>query len=590
VSWSLGSIVLLGVALGVGFLWYERSHPPAKVVALVATLAALAAVGRIAFAPVPNVKPTTDVVLIAGYALGGVPGFVVGAVAALASNLFFGQGPWTPWQMTAWGLVGVLGAVLARVSGRDMGRVALALWCGVAGFAFGLVMDLSTWVTFAGDQTLDRFLFITGTSLPWNLAHAIGNVVFFLAFGPVLVRALERFRSRFEVTWRPLPAASGPLAIVALVALAAPGLAPARADAAAGSPSGAAVAYLQGAQNADGGWGPAPRTSSTSMHSAWTVMGLAAAGVAPGAEAGAYVAGPGAATRGTADLERTILAITATGGDAGKLAAELRTRQRGDGSFEGLVNVSAFAVLALRAAGAGPGDDAVRRAAAFVAGEQNADGGFTYARRGAPSGTDDTGAALMALAAAGRGGSPAARRAVDYLHGHRNGDGGWPLATSGPSNSQSTAWAVQALIAAHGGGTAPGLAFLRRMQASDGAIRYSRTSGQTPVWVTAQGLAALAGRPLPVAGVAPAAPAQPPAAPQGAGDGSGRSARGGSGPGAGEDRSPPAGHGGDGPRSRSGRPARLRARATAALTGALAPGARAAGAATAVLFGALGVR
>ena len=66
-----------------------------------ATLAALAALGRVAFAPLPNVKPTTDIVLIAGYALGGAPGFVVGAVAALASNLFFGQGPWTPWQMAA---------------------------------------------------------------------------------------------------------------------------------------------------------------------------------------------------------------------------------------------------------------------------------------------------------------------------------------------------------------------------------------------------------------------------------------------------------------------------------------------------------
>ena len=71
-----------------------------------ATLAALAVLGRIAFAPVPNVKPTTDIVLLSGFVLGGAPGFAVGAVAALASNLFFAQGPWTPWQMAAWGAVG----------------------------------------------------------------------------------------------------------------------------------------------------------------------------------------------------------------------------------------------------------------------------------------------------------------------------------------------------------------------------------------------------------------------------------------------------------------------------------------------------
>ena len=116
-SWVAASFTILAVALAVGFAWYERAHPTARVIALVATLAALAALGRIAFAPLPNVKPTTDIVLISGYVLGGAPGFAVGAVAALASNLFFGQGPWTPWQMAAWGGVGVGGAVLARVAG-----------------------------------------------------------------------------------------------------------------------------------------------------------------------------------------------------------------------------------------------------------------------------------------------------------------------------------------------------------------------------------------------------------------------------------------------------------------------------------------
>ena len=57
----------------------------------------------LAFAPLPNVKPTTDIVLLSGYVLGGAPGFAVGAMAALASNLVFGQGPWTPWQMSALG-------------------------------------------------------------------------------------------------------------------------------------------------------------------------------------------------------------------------------------------------------------------------------------------------------------------------------------------------------------------------------------------------------------------------------------------------------------------------------------------------------
>src|SRR5690242_462928 len=163
-SWVGASLLVLGLALAAGFAWYERSHPSSRVLALVATLAALAALGRIAFAPLPNVKPTTDIVLIAGYVLGGAPGFVTGAVAALASNLFFGQGPWTPWQMVAWGACGLLGAGLARAAGRGLGRLPLALVCAAAGLGFGAVMNLSLWVMYSGDHTLPKLGAVFATS------------------------------------------------------------------------------------------------------------------------------------------------------------------------------------------------------------------------------------------------------------------------------------------------------------------------------------------------------------------------------------------------------------------------------------------
>ena len=147
---------LLAIALIGGVVWYERSKPPAQVVALVAALAALAAVGRVAFSPIPNVVPTTDITLIAGFALGGAPGFAVGALAALASNFWLGQGPWTPWQMAGWGMTGLLGAGLALLTGRKVGRVGLAVACGLAGFAYGALLDLSLMVTYGGEQSLDR--------------------------------------------------------------------------------------------------------------------------------------------------------------------------------------------------------------------------------------------------------------------------------------------------------------------------------------------------------------------------------------------------------------------------------------------------
>ena len=508
-SWILASFLLLGCALTAGFAWYERSHPSARVLALVATLAALAALGRVAFAPIPNVKPTTDIVLLTGYVLGGAPGFMVGAVAALASNLFFGQGPWTPWQMAGWGIAGLIGAGLARVYGRELGRVSLAIGCAGASLVFGAVMNVSMWITYSGDHSLDKLWFYFAGSFPFDVAHALGSLLFCLAFGPALVRALQRFRTRFEVTWKPAPAAL----VVALLAL----LVAAPAERADAAVPHAAIRYLERAQNADGGFGPAPRAGSTQMHTGWAALGLAAAGknprdVARGSNSAIdYMTANAAKLRGDlGERSRTILALHAAGLPAGRLGGrdlvgEIAREQEGNGSFAGLVNTTAFAVLALRAAGRGAGDPAVRRGATYIAGQANRDGGFNFAGKGGPSGADDTGAALQALAAAGRADSKAARAGARWLARHQNADGGFSL-QGGPSNAQSTAWAVQGLVAAgrdparvrRGGSRSP-LAYLRSLVGPDGAVRYSRTSTQTPVWVTGQALMALAGKALPIA-------------------------------------------------------------------------------------------
>lgn len=207
-TWELASLGVLALVLITGISWYERSRPNSKVLALVAALAALAVLGRLAFAPIPNLKPlTTDVILLAGYSIGGAPAFAIGAVSALASNVVFGQGPWTPWQMAAWGLVGVFGAILGRLFGRDLGRWPLAFACAFAGLAFGTIMDFQQWAMTSGQHTLGQLWAQCVSSLPFNLTHAIGNFLFCLAFGPAFVRTLERFRLRLTVRWRPAPPA-----------------------------------------------------------------------------------------------------------------------------------------------------------------------------------------------------------------------------------------------------------------------------------------------------------------------------------------------------------------------------------------------
>lgn len=201
-SWQLSAFALVAAALCGAFWWYERSRPTAKLIALVGTLAALAALGRDAFVAIPDVKPTTAIVLVAGLAFGARPGFAVGAIGALVSNILLGQGPWTPWQMLGWGLVGVAGGLLAAAGGRRMGPLGIALACAVSAEVYNLVLDLYTWVN-AGSRTPQAFLVVVGQSAAFDAAHVAASFLFGLAFGAALLRMLMRAHSRLEVTWGP---------------------------------------------------------------------------------------------------------------------------------------------------------------------------------------------------------------------------------------------------------------------------------------------------------------------------------------------------------------------------------------------------
>ena len=511
-SWQIAAIAVLAIAVAGGFAWYERTRPSSRLIGLVAALAALAAAGRVALSPVPNVTPTTDVALLSGYSLGGAAGFAIGALAALVSNFWLGQGPWTPWQMAAWGLAGIAGAVLARATGRRLGRLGLALACAVAGLLYGLLLDLSVMVTYGGEQSLDRFLALSARGLPFNVAHAVGNAVFALAAGPAFVRILSRFRERLDFTWADAPAGPG-LRTGATSAAAA--LLVVRAVAGAAAPpavAGQAEArrYLERMQNRDGGLPSAPGGASSVAITGWAMLGMEADGRNPldlrrGGESPVdYLRGTAAAIRSIGDLERTILALDAAGVSprsfGGRdLVGELAGRRAANGSWQGQVNMTAFGILAQRATGTPR--SGLRRSATWLRRAQNDDGGWGL-QPGARSDADSTGGALQALAAAGNRGKPVSRGAA-YLRRSQRGDGGWPLAFGGTTNAQSTAWAIQGLVAA---GANPAVAngsrtpfdYLAARQAADGHYRYSATSDQTPVWVTGQALVATSRRAFPL--------------------------------------------------------------------------------------------
>jgi energy-coupling factor transport system substrate-specific component len=207
VSASLTIILVLVVVLALGVVALERGGDGAKELALVATLGAVAAAGRVLFSPIPGVQPVTVICIVSGAALGPRAGLAVGPIAGLISNSFLGQGPWTPPQMALWSAAGLTGALLRPVCRRALG---LALVAGAWGMVFGWAMNVWFLASFGPEVSWSAFVLTSGRSVPFDVAHAAGNVVLALVAGPALMRLLDRYARRIRTVVSPAPPARAP--------------------------------------------------------------------------------------------------------------------------------------------------------------------------------------------------------------------------------------------------------------------------------------------------------------------------------------------------------------------------------------------
>ena len=198
---SLTMLMLAAVCIAIGAGAVERGPNRSKELALIAALCAVAAGGRVLFAFVPNVQPVTIIVAVTGATLGPRAGIAVGGGAALLSNAVLGQGPWTPWQMLGWGLVGASAGVLGTLL-RD--RRALAIFGFLWGFLFDWLMNVWAWSALGQSADAASFLAFVVAGLPFDIAHAVGNAVIALVAGPVLIRMLDRYARRLRATFTPL--------------------------------------------------------------------------------------------------------------------------------------------------------------------------------------------------------------------------------------------------------------------------------------------------------------------------------------------------------------------------------------------------
>ena len=196
---ALATLLAAAALVVAGVAWFESGPDSTRELALVATLGAAAAAGRVLFAAIPGVQPVTVVTVVAGISLGLRAGVATGAIAAFVSNLFLGQGVWTPQQMLGWAACGAVGALLAPLL---RSRLALAAVTAVLGFAFSAMMDVWLWYGFL-PHTGAALAATMARGFWFDVSHAVGNVMIAIAIGPELRRMLDRYGSRLraEVVW-----------------------------------------------------------------------------------------------------------------------------------------------------------------------------------------------------------------------------------------------------------------------------------------------------------------------------------------------------------------------------------------------------
>ena len=180
------------------FFRFESRRPQARELVILAVMAALAAVSRVVFAFSPYLKTITGIIMITGIAFGAEAGFLTGAVAAFASNFFFGQGPWTPWQMFAYGLGGFLAGVLYQAGLLPKKRVPLAVFGFLTVFLLvGPVLD--TCAIFlqpaAINWQLMKMLYLSG--VPVNLIHGLCVALTLLLVSQPMFEKLERIKDKY---------------------------------------------------------------------------------------------------------------------------------------------------------------------------------------------------------------------------------------------------------------------------------------------------------------------------------------------------------------------------------------------------------
>ena len=191
-------IVLLAAVSCIPYYYkYEKKKPQTREHVVLAVMTALTVISRMIFAPVPGFKPVAAMVTICGMPFARESGFLCGSLSAFVSNFFFGQGPWTPFQMIAWGSIGWFSGMLNRTGQMEKRRIRTAVFGILAGIWYSLVMNL--WVVIGAGEGLEwiRYGAVFITSLPVTAEYCVSNILFLWILVPGFMKRLNRVKYKY---------------------------------------------------------------------------------------------------------------------------------------------------------------------------------------------------------------------------------------------------------------------------------------------------------------------------------------------------------------------------------------------------------
>lgn len=194
--------MLIAILSALPFIFsYENKYRASGELVVISVMSAISVFGRAIFAVIPAFKPVTAITIITGACFGKEAGFMTGAVSAVVSNIFFGQGPWTPFQMIVWGLIGYLAGIIGKTKLFE-NRFFLSFFGIIAGVLFSLVMDFQTLLSIEGEINMSRYFGIAFTSIPFMIAYAVSNVIFLLLLYKPFAKKLNRIKIKYGIGQR----------------------------------------------------------------------------------------------------------------------------------------------------------------------------------------------------------------------------------------------------------------------------------------------------------------------------------------------------------------------------------------------------